>query len=68
VSRADAGEIENLGGWLTTVGARASPNIPRGSPPPDADALERLSELLDGVLLEHRAAAVDDQSRPLSVT
>ena len=27
LSRSDAGEIENLGGWLTTVVARVSPNI-----------------------------------------
>ena len=32
-----------------------------------AEACERLGELRDGGLVEHRAAAVDDQSRLLSV-
>jgi RNA polymerase sigma-70 factor, ECF subfamily len=34
LSRSDAGEIENLGGWLTTVVARVSPNIAGGRTQP----------------------------------
>jgi RNA polymerase sigma-70 factor (ECF subfamily) len=34
VSRSDAGEIEDPGGWLTTVGAGESPNIVGGRTQP----------------------------------
>jgi RNA polymerase sigma-70 factor (ECF subfamily) len=64
LSRVDAEEIENLGGWLTTVVARVSLNVLRQRRARPQDPLEfRLPDLIidpaDGTDPEHEALLAD---------
>src|SRR4051795_12334644 len=64
LSRTDADEIENLGGWLTTVVARVSLNMlrarntPRGEPP-GVRLPDPIVDRADGTDPEHEALLAD---------
>jgi RNA polymerase sigma-70 factor (ECF subfamily) len=63
LSRTDADEVENLGGWLTTVVARVSLNMLRSRRTRREEPLVRLPEPIidraDGVDPEHEALLAD---------
>jgi RNA polymerase sigma factor (sigma-70 family) len=64
LSRTDAGEIENLGGWLTTVVARVSLNMLRSrdtrrEEPLGAHLPEPIVDRADGTDPEHEALLAD---------
>jgi RNA polymerase sigma factor (sigma-70 family) len=72
VSRADTSEVENLGGWLTTVVARVSLNMLRSRKARREEPLEgRLPDLLvdgaDGISPEHEALLADSVGLALLV-
>ncbi len=72
LSRSDAGEIENLGGWLTTVVARVSLNMLRARSNRREDPMElRLPEPIvdpvDGTDPEHEALLADSVGLALLV-
>src|SRR5919109_214995 len=64
VSRADTGEVENLGGWLTTVVARVSLNMLRSrrsrrEEPLGVHVPEPIVDRADGTDPEHEALLAD---------
>src|SRR5262245_15277511 len=64
LNRTGAGEIENLGGWLTTVVARVSLNMLRSrgvrrEEPIDFRMPEPIVDRVDGIDPEHEALLVD---------
>src|SRR6188768_1394363 len=64
LSRSDAAEIENLGGWLTTVVARVSLNMLRSrktrrEEPMDMRMPEPIVDRADGTDPEHEALLAD---------
>jgi RNA polymerase sigma factor (sigma-70 family) len=68
-SRAGAGEVENLGGWLTTIVARVSLNmlhsrLSRREEPMDPPAMEAAE---DGINPEHEAVLADSVGLALLV-
>ena len=71
LSRTDAGEVENLGGWLTTVVARVSLNMLRARSTRREEPLGALPEPivdpLDGVDPEHEALLADSVGLALLV-
>src|ERR687896_359799 len=73
LSRADADEIENLGGWLTTVVARVSLNVlnsrgTRREQPLDAVHVpEPIVDRVDGTDPEHEALLADSVGLALLV-
>jgi RNA polymerase sigma factor (sigma-70 family) len=72
LNRTDADEIENLGGWLTTVVARISLNVLRSRKARPEEPLEgRLPDLLvdrvDGLDPEHEALLADSVGLALLV-
>ena len=72
LSRSDTGEIENLGGWLTTVVARVSLNILRARKAKREESLEaRLPDPVvspaDGTDPEHEALIADSVGLALLV-
>jgi RNA polymerase sigma-70 factor, ECF subfamily len=72
LSRTDAGEIENLGGWLTTVVARVSLNMLRSrdtrrEEPLGAHLPEPIVDRADGTDPEHEALLADSVGLALLV-
>jgi RNA polymerase sigma factor (sigma-70 family) len=72
LNRTDANEVENLGGWLTTVVARISLNVLRSRKARPEEPLEgRLPDLLvdrvDGLDPEHEALLADSVGLALLV-
>jgi len=72
LSRADTSQVENLGGWLTTVVARVSLNMLRSRKARREEPLEgRLPDLLldraDGIDPEHEALLADSVGLALLV-
>jgi RNA polymerase sigma-70 factor, ECF subfamily len=72
LNRADAGEIENLGGWLTTVVARISLNVLRSRKARPEQPLEGrlpdpLVDRVDGLDPEHEALLADSVGLALFV-
>jgi RNA polymerase sigma-70 factor, ECF subfamily len=72
LSRTDAGEIENLGGWLTTVVARVSLDMLRSrkarrEEPLDARLPEPIVDRADGIDPEHEALLADSVGLALLV-
>ena len=73
LSRSDAGEIENLGGWLTTVVARVSLNVLRSraarreEPLDEVHVPDPLVDRADGVNPEHEALLADSVGLALLV-
>ncbi|HEX4717137.1 MAG TPA: sigma-70 family RNA polymerase sigma factor [Thermoleophilaceae bacterium] len=72
LSRSDASEIENLGGWLTTVVARVSLNMlrsrnTRGEQPLGAYIPDPIVDPLDGTDPEHEALLADSVGLALLV-
>jgi RNA polymerase sigma factor (sigma-70 family) len=72
VSRADAGEVENLGGWLTTVVARVSLNMLRSrntrrEQPLDVHVPDPIIDSADGTDPEHEALLADSVGLALLV-
>jgi RNA polymerase sigma factor (sigma-70 family) len=73
LSRTDAGEIENLGGWLTTVVGRVSLNMLRSRRTRHEEALdaahvpEPIVDRLDGTDPEHEALVADSVGLALLV-
>lgn len=72
LSRSDAEEIENLGGWLTTVVARVCLNMlrsraTRGEQPLDDRLPDPIVERLDGGHPEHEALLADSVGLALLV-
>src|SRR5512133_1677559 len=72
LSRADTGEIENLGGWLTTVVARVSLNMLRSrkvrrEEPLDVHMPEPIVDRADGIDPEHEALLADSVGLALLV-
>jgi RNA polymerase sigma-70 factor (ECF subfamily) len=64
VSRADVGEVENLGGWLTTIVARVSLNMLRSrrtrrEAPLDVHVPDPIVDPADGTDPEHEALLAD---------
>ncbi len=72
LSRTDAGEIENLGGWLTTVVARVSLNMlrsrkVRGEQPIGVRLPDPIVDRADGTDPEHEALLADSVGLALLV-
>jgi RNA polymerase sigma-70 factor, ECF subfamily len=72
LSRTDAGEVENLGGWLTTVVARISLNMLRSrkvrrEEPLDLRMPEPILDRADGLNPEHEALIADSVGLALLV-
>ena len=72
LSRADAGEIENLGGWLTTVVARVALNMLRSrgtrrEQPLDVRVPDPIIDPADGTDPEHEAILADSVGLALLV-
>jgi RNA polymerase sigma factor (sigma-70 family) len=72
LSRTDAGEIENLAGWLTTVVGRVSLNMlrsrrVRGEEPWDVQVPEPILDPIDGVDPDHEAVLADSVGLALLV-
>jgi RNA polymerase sigma-70 factor (ECF subfamily) len=72
LSRANSSEVENLGGWLTTVVARVSLNMLRSrrvrrEEPLDAPFPDLLVDRADGINPEHEALLADSISLALLV-
>jgi RNA polymerase sigma factor (sigma-70 family) len=72
LNRSDAGEIENLGGWLTTVVARISLNVLRSRKARPEQPLEGrlpdpLVDRVDGLDPEHEALLADSVGLALFV-
>ena len=72
LSRADTGEIENLGGWLTTVVARVSLNMLRSrkvrrEEPLEVHMPEPIVDRADGIDPEHEALLADSVGLALLV-
>src|SRR5919206_4080885 len=71
LSRTDAGEVENLGGWLTTVVARVSLNMLRARSTRREEPLgafpEPIVDPVDGVDPEHEALLADSVGLALLV-
>jgi RNA polymerase sigma-70 factor (ECF subfamily) len=72
LSQSDASEIENLGGWLTTVVARVSLNMlrarrSRGEEPLDGHVPEPVIDRVDGSDPEHEALLADSVGLALLV-
>ena len=72
VSRADAGEVENLGAWLTTVVARVSLNTLRSrnsrrEQPLDVRVPDPIVDAADGTDPEHEALLADSVGLALLV-
>src|SRR6266508_4295772 len=72
LSRTDAGGIENLGGWLTTVVARVCLNMLRSrdtrrEEPLDAEVPEPIASTDTGVDPEHEAVLADSVGLALLV-
>src|SRR6201987_2263963 len=72
LSRADAGEIENLGGWLTTVVARVALNMLRSrgtrrEQPLDVRVPDPIIDPADGTDPEHEAVLADSVGLALLV-
>ena len=72
LSRADAGEVDNLGGWLTTVVARVCLNVLRSrrtrrEEPLDVRVPEPIVTHADGVDPEHEALLADSVGLALLV-
>jgi RNA polymerase sigma factor (sigma-70 family) len=72
LSRTDAGAVENLGGWLTTVVARVSLNMLRSrrtrrEQPLDVQMPEPIVDRVDGVDPEHEALLADSVGLALLV-
>jgi RNA polymerase sigma-70 factor, ECF subfamily len=72
LSRTDADEIENLGGWLTTVVARVSLNMlrsrkVRGEQPIDVRLPDPIVDRADGTDPEHEALLADSVGLALLV-
>jgi RNA polymerase sigma-70 factor (ECF subfamily) len=72
LSRSDAGEIENLGGWLTTVVARVSLNMlrarrTRNEQPLDGHLPDPVVERIDSGHPEHEALLADSVGLALLV-
>src|SRR3954451_20017159 len=72
LSRSDAEEIRNLGGWLTTVVARASLNMLRSrktrrEEPMDLRMPEPIIDPVDGTDPEHEAMLADSVGLALLV-
>jgi RNA polymerase sigma factor (sigma-70 family) len=72
LSRSDAGEIENLGGWLTTVVGRVCLNMlrsrrTRGEEPLDVHVPEPIVSSADGLDPEHEALLADSVGLALLV-
>jgi RNA polymerase sigma-70 factor (ECF subfamily) len=71
-SRADAGEVENLGGWLTTITARVCLNLLRSraarrEEPLDVRVPDPIVSNADGVNPEHEAVLADSVGLALLV-
>src|SRR5262244_1262580 len=68
LSRADAGEVQNLGGWLTTVVARVCLDILRARKSRHEESLDaRAVELPAGVDVEREAALADSMGPALLI-
>src|ERR687893_3317058 len=72
LNRVDADEVENLGGWLTTVVARVSLNVLRSrrsrpEEPLDARMPEPIVDRADGTDPEHEALLADSLGLALLV-
>src|SRR5258708_1362641 len=71
VSRSDASEVENLGGWLTTIVARISLDMLRSRKSlreePLGETVEELSDLDAGSDPEHEALLADSVGPALLV-
>src|SRR5215467_9878944 len=72
LSRSDASEVENLGGWLTTVVARVSLNIlqsrkTRREDPAGSHLPEEIAASMDGAGPEHQAVLADSVGLALLV-
>src|SRR5919106_898264 len=72
LNRTDAGEVENLGGWLTTVVARVSLNTLRSrrsrrEEPLDVRMPEPIVDRADGTDPEHEALVADSVGLALLV-
>jgi RNA polymerase sigma-70 factor (ECF subfamily) len=72
LNRSDAGEIENLGGWLTTVVGRVSLNMLRSrrsrrEEPLDVRVPEPIVDRADGTAPEHEALLADSVGLALLV-
>jgi RNA polymerase sigma factor (sigma-70 family) len=72
LSRTDAGEVENLGGWLTTVVARVSLNVLRSrrvrtEEPLGVRVPEPIVDRADGMDPEHEALLADSVGLALQV-
>jgi RNA polymerase sigma factor (sigma-70 family) len=72
LSRIDADEVDNLGGWLTTVVARVSLNMlrsrrPRREEPLDVHMPEPIVDRADGTDPEHEALVADSVGLALLV-
>src|SRR5829696_9095513 len=72
LSRSNAGEIDNLGGWLTTVVARVALNMlrshkTRGEQPLDAHLPDPIVDRAEGIDPEHEALLADSVGLALLV-
>jgi RNA polymerase sigma factor (sigma-70 family) len=72
VSRSDTSDVENLGGWLTTIVARVSLNMlqarrSRREQPQDAPVSDTIAGRADGIDPEHEALLADSVGSALLV-